>query len=283
MDVKDCKIIAEIGCSHAGSLSRAIKLINLAAMSGADIVKLQKRNPHVSTPDHLKHKPHPNPSFSYGATYLDHRINLELSLDDHKIIKDTTSALNILYGCSVWDMDSAKEIISIKPDLLKIPSACNRNFDLINYCIDNYGSFVHISLGMTNISDREDIFNKLYKNKDKIIFYHCVSEYPCPFERMQMLGIKDIVDADFRCGFSNHGYGIALDVAAYVMGVEFIERHFIDDRTFRHTDAAASLEPEGLRKLKRDIIAVRASMTPRANMTEEEEQQYLKLKGNDKQ
>jgi N-acetylneuraminate synthase len=100
---------------------------------------------------------------------------------------------------------------------------------------------------------------------------------------MQMLGIKDIVDADFRCGFSNHGYGIALDVAAYVMGVEFIERHFIDDRTFRHTDAAASLEPEGLRKLKRDIIAVRASMTPRANMTEEEEQQYLKLKGNDKQ
>ena len=120
---KNCTLVAEIGCSHAGSLSRAINLTRLAAENGANIVKFQKRNPHLSTPEDMKNKAHPNPYFSYGQTYLDHRIKLELDIKDHLIIKDTCKSLGVGYGCSVWDLDSAKDIISISPDLIKIPSA----------------------------------------------------------------------------------------------------------------------------------------------------------------
>lgn len=275
---KNCTLVAEIGCSHGGSLSRAVYLTKLAAENGADIVKFQKRNPHVSTPENIKHKAHPNPHFAYGNTYLDHRLKLELSIKDHLIIKDTCKSLKVGYGCSVWDLDSAKDVISISPDLIKIPSACNQNIDLIKYCLENSDNDLHISLGMTDLEDRIELFDRYKGYKSRIIFYHCVSEYPCPFERMHLLGISDIVGGGFRAAFSNHGYGIACDIAAMMLGAEFDERHFIDDRAFRHTDAAASLEPEGLKKLRRDLDAVYASLTPRINMTEEELVQSRKLK-----
>lgn len=278
MDEKDCKIIAEIGCVHGGSLSRAIWLTDLASKNGADYVKFQKRNPHISTPEHLKNNPHPNPSFAYGETYLKHRINLEFSLQDHILLKKTCINNNVKYGCSVWDMHSAKEIISIVPDLLKIPSACNRNFELISYCLENYDGKLHISLGMTNRDDRLAIFKYLNKYREKVILYHCISEYPCSFDKMQLLGISEIIDSGFEAGFSNHGYGIALDIAAMMLGAKFDERHFVDDRAFRHTDAAASLEPDGLRRLKRDIRAVKSALTQRGDMTEEESVQALKMR-----
>lgn len=280
MDEKDCKIVAEIGCVHAGSIYRAIKLTQMAASSGADYIKFQKRNPHISTPDHLKNAPHPNPAFSYGDTYLNHRINLELNMEDHLILKNTCDNLGVKYGCSVWDMDSAEKIISINPDLLKIPSACNKNFELIEYCIKSYKNTLHISTGMTDMNDRKDIYKFLSKFRERVILYHCISEYPCPFDKMQLLGIREIIDNGFRAGFSNHGYGIATDIAAMMLGAEFDERHFVDDRAFRHTDAAASLEPDGLRKLKRDINAVLLAVRDRGDMTSEEKKQSNKMRVN---
>jgi N-acetylneuraminate synthase len=278
MDEKDCKIVAEIGCVHGGSLSRALFLTGLAAKNGADYVKFQKRNPYLSTPDHLKNHPHPNPNFAYGSTYLEHRINLELSLEDHVILRDTCHAYGVLYGCSVWDMESAKGIISLNPDLLKIPSACNHDFDLINYCLQNCNSKIHISLGMTNRNDRVEIFDFLSSYRDRVVLYHCVSEYPCSFDKMQMLGISEIINNGFEAAFSNHGYGIAMDIAAMMLGAKYDERHFVDDRAFRHTDAAASLEPDGLRRLKRDILAVGLALGERGDMTEEESIQAKKMR-----
>jgi len=278
MVYKNCKLVAEIGCVHAGSALRAIRLVNLAAGSGADCVKFQKRNPHLSTPEHLKNEAHPNPHFAYGETYLQHRINLELTIEDHIAIKNACDTMRVKYGCSVWDIDSARDIIGLKPYLLKIPSACNLNYNLIEYCLDNHEGDLHVSLGMTSLIQRESLYRKYISEKDRIIFYHCVSEYPCPFERMQLLGISEIIEAGFRAGFSNHGYGIACDIAAMVLGAEYDERHFIDDRTFRHTDAAASLEPEGLRKLRRDFDAVHMALKNKEDMTEEERLQANKLK-----
>lgn len=272
------QLIAEVGCSHIGKLSRALELTELAAKNGADFVKFQKRDPYISTPERIRSLPHPNPQFSYGDTYLDHRINLELSIKEHESLKKLCEELNVGYGCSVWDLYSAKEIIKLEPELLKIPSACNNDIDLIEYCTENHKGPVHISLGMTSLKERQFLYSSLKNKKDKVILYHCVSEYPCPFERMQLLGISEIVKNGYRAGFSNHGYGIATDIAAMMLGAEFDERHFIDDRAFRHTDAAASLEPEGLRKLKRDIRAVAMSLKPKCDPTNEEKVQISKLR-----
>lgn len=274
-------LIAEIGACHGGSLDRALMLSNLAIQNGADVVKFQKRNPLISTPPHLANMPHPNPHFAYGNTYLEHRMKLELSIEDHLKIKKFIEKNNGKYSCSVWDIDSAKEILSIDPEFIKIPSACNMNDNLLEYCFSKAKCPIHISLGMTSLNERNSIIEK-YQNNN-CVFYHTTSEYPCSFENLFLLEIKNLYNMDVCVGFSNHGYGIAADIAAIALGASFIERHFIDDRAFRHTDAAASLEPSGLRTLKRDIVNVCKAMSFRKYCcTEEEALQSNKLRNNNK-
>lgn len=277
MVARNVQLIAEVGASHVGILDRAFALSSLAISNGADVVKFQKRNPLISTPVELANMPHPNPNFAYGSTYLEHRINLELSTDDHVKIKNFVENMGGKYACSVWDLDSAKDIISINPEFIKIPSACNMNNNLIEYCLCNSGRPVHISLGMTSIDERNSILNRYKENY--CVFYHTTSEYPCSFENLFLLEVKKIKEMNVTVGFSNHGYGIAADIAAVALGASFIERHFIDDRAFRHTDAAASLEPSGLRTLKRDIVNVCTAMSFRNDScTEEEFAQSKKLR-----
>ena len=258
------KVIAEIGAVHLGSMSRAKDLVMLAKNCGADYVKFQKRNPDESVPEELKNKPHPNSKFAYGDTYLEHRKALEFDINQHRYLFDYCKDINIKYSCSVWDMTSTKEIVSLNPEFIKIPSACNHNKDIVNYLINNYSGDIHVSMGMSYREEIESTIEFLSNWANRFVLYHCTSLYPCPFNKLNLLEIKNLSllkDRGFRVGFSNHGYGIASDIAAYVLGSEFIERHFIEDRTVRHSDAAASLEPEGLRKLCRDLKNINEAMT----------------------
>ena len=161
-------------------------------------------------------------------------------------------------------MTSLKEIISLNPTMIKIPSACNHRFDLIDYLYDNYNGWVHISLGMTTQNERDKIINKVKNRKDsptRTVLYHCVSGYPVPFNQLYMLEIAKLYNEShdnwsFHVGFSDHGYGIAMEPPAYIMGARYFERHFIDDRIFPHTDASASLEMGGMQKVVRDLYAL---------------------------
>lgn len=281
MDENNCFLIAEIGACHVGSMARAKHLAKLAHENGADVIKFQKRDPLLSTPKEIADKPHPNPQFSYGETYLEHRMNLELSIDEHMEIKNYCNQIGNKYACSVWDMNSANDICKIDPFIIKIPSACNLHFNMIDYCLEHSSCEIHISLGMTCVEERHSIIDK-YRSKN-VFFYHTTSEYPCPFENLFLLEIKKMVDMGLNVGFSNHGYGIAADVAAIALGAQCIERHFIDDRAFRHTDAAASLEPSGLRTLKRDMLNVCKALKHKPNASTDKEQvQALKLRNKDK-
>lgn len=281
MTYNPCKIIAEIGCVHLGSMDRARMLIQNAANCGADYVKFQKRNPDESVPDELKDKPHPNSAFAYGNTYLEHRKALELTIDQHAELRMFCESNNIKYASSVWDMTSAEEIIDIKPNFIKIPSSCNHNEELIKYVYDNYDGDVHVSTGMTSSQDLFKVLQFLSQWPTRTVIYHCTSIYPCPFDKLNLLEIEELCSIKrmgMRIGFSNHGYGIAADIAAYVLGAEYIERHFVDDRALRHTDAAASLEPEGLRKLCRDLYNVYTAMTYKKDLYSEEIEQAKKLR-----
>ncbi len=281
--MRQCKVVAEIGCCHAGSMARAKSLIRLARLAGADYVKLQKRNPIESVPKEWHDRPHPNKIFAYGETYLEHRLALELDIDQHKELKEFCELAGIGYACSVWDLTSAREIIGLSPDFIKIPSAFNSNFVLIQKILDEFNGDIHISLGMSTEEEREglDEFLSLpFTLRNRIVIYHCTSEYPCPFEHLYLLEIENLKDFPAKSlGFSNHGYGIAADIVAYTLGVTWIERHFIDDRTFRHTDASASLEPDGLRRLCRDLKAISSSLAYKGGLSDEELEQREKLRG----
>lgn len=261
-------VIAEAGCNHMGRMEVAKDLIETAAhFCKADAIKFQKRCPkELLTPEQYN-APHPNPANSYGKTYGEHREFLEFTVEQHAQLKEWCEEAGIIYSTSVWDMTSAKEIASLNPVFIKIPSACNTHFEMLQWLCDNYGGEIQLSFGMTSHEEEEQIVQLFEKNgraKDLVLF-NCTSGYPVPFEDVCLLEINRMREAyEDRVkaiGFSGHHLGIAVDVAAYTLGADVIERHYTLDRTWKGTDHAASLEPDGIRKLVRNLNAVHEALT----------------------
>lgn len=261
-------VIAEIGCNHKGNMDIAHEMIKVASSYGkADIIKFQKRTPkELLTPEEYN-TPHPNSMHSYGRTYGEHREYLEFDLEQNQQLKEWCEKENVLYATSTWDLTAAKEITKINPSLIKIPSACNLDFEMLEYLTENFHGEIHLSFGMTSHNEEEKIvqfFEKKNRNKDLII-YACTSGYPVPFEDISLLEINRLIERFGNrvkeIGFSGHHLGIAIDIAAFTLGVRYIERHFTLDRTWKGTDHAASLEPDGLRKLVRNLKATSEALT----------------------
>lgn len=265
---KEPIVIAEIGCNHKGEMDIAKEMIKMAAVyCHADVVKFQKRcNKELLTPQQYN-EPHPNPSNSYGRTYGEHREYLEFTLEQHKQLMEWCKEFEIEYSTSVWDLTSAKEIASLHPSFIKIPSACNNHFEMLEWLCDNYEGEIHLSFGMTTHAEEEKIvslFERKKRNQDLVV-YVCTSGYPVPFEDVCLLEITRVKntygDRVKKVAFSGHHLGIAVDIAAYTLGAEIIERHYTLDRTWKGTDHAASLEAEGVRRLKRDLMAAYRALT----------------------
>lgn len=286
MNERKTRVIAEIGCNHKGDMEIAKELIRVAAQTcKADVAKFQKRSPKELLSDEQYNAPHPNPHHSYGSTYGEHREFLEFTLDQHAELKEFCDGQGIQYSSSVWDLQSAEEICALKPELIKIPSATNLNFKLQAYLCENYPGKIHVSTGMT-LRDEIDQLIAFYEERGRakdLVVYACTSGYPVAFEELCLREITTLIekygDRVDQIGFSGHHLGIAADIAAMTLGARWIERHFTLDRTWKGTDHSASLEPDGLRRLCRDIHHVEAALTyKQTDILEVEEVQRKKLK-----
>lgn len=264
-------IIAEAGCNHKGEMSIAHDLIAIAALyCKADAIKFQKRcNRELLTPEQFN-APHPNPINSFGKTYGEHREYLEFTVDQHRQLKEWCEEFGIVYSTSVWDLTSAKEISSLNPEFIKIPSACNNHLAMLQWLCDHYGGEIQISLGMTTHAEEEQaisLFEKNGRNKDLVIFC-CTSGYPVPYEDVCLLEIerlkKNYGSRVKKIGFSGHHLGIGVDIAAYTLGAEVIERHYTLDKTWKGTDHAASLEPDEFRNLVCNMENVHLALTEKS-------------------
>lgn len=262
------KIIAEIGCNHMGQMDIAHEMIKVAAQFGkVDIIKFQKRtNRELLSPAEYQ-APHPNPANSYGSTYGEHREFLEFDLEQHRQLKAWCEQWGAEYSTSVWDLTAAREIATLEPRMLKIPSACNLDQRLLEWLIANYPGEIHLSFGMTTQAEEAQIvtmFKQAGRHKDLVI-YACTSGYPVPFEDICLYEIKRLTetfgDSVRGIGFSGHHLGIAADVAALALGATYFERHFTLDRTWKGTDHSASLEPDGMRRLCRDLANVAKALS----------------------
>jgi len=269
--VTTVKIIAEVGCNHKGDIEIAKEHIRVAAIyAKADVVKFQKRNNReLLTPEQYD-APHPNAANSYGDTYGAHREFLEFTVDQHRELKAECEANGIVYSTSVWDTTSAREIASINPVLIKVPSACNLHFDMLAVLADEYDGEIHLSFGMTTHEEEEAIV-RFFEQRGRagdLVIYSCTSGYPVAFEDIclgEITRLKESFERRVKAiGFSGHHLGIAADVAALAMGAVWVERHFTLDRTWKGTDHAASLEPDGLRRLCRDLRNVEKALASKA-------------------
>lgn len=279
-------VISEIGCNYMGDFEIAKELIKLSKDCGADYAKFQKRNARELLTEEQYNAPHPTPYNSYGSTYGAHREFLELSWEQHADLKAYAESIGIGYATSVWDMTSAHQIIALKPDFIKVPSACNNHYEMLKLLRDGYAGDVHISSGMTTLSEIEEIvafFEETHQAKNRLVLYNCTSGYPVPFKDICLLEINRLYDnygdRVKEIGFSGHHLGIAADVAAYTLGARWIERHFTKDRTWKGTDHAASLEAGGLQKLVRDLNSIHDALTYKAKeILDIEAEQRNKLK-----
>lgn len=267
-------VVAEIGCNHKGDFEIAKELIELAKACNADYAKFQKRNPKELLPTEQYDAPHPVAYNAYGNTYGAHREFLELDIDQHHALKLYAESLGIKYACSAWDITSAKELISLNPDYIKIPSACNTHTEMLTLLRDEYKGQIHVSLGMTSQAEEKALMHLLSTiEPNRIVLYSCTSGYPVDFEDVCLLEITRLKNEYHiaenekvsSVGFSGHHLGIAIDIAAYTLGAHWVERHFTKDRTWKGTDHAASLEPAGLSKLIRNLHATHKSLSFKSN------------------
>ncbi|SFC91113.1 N-acetylneuraminate synthase [Flexibacter flexilis DSM 6793] len=261
------KVIAEIGCNHMGEFEIALELIRMAKEAGADVAKFQKRNNKELLTEEQYNTPHPNPWNSYGPTYGEHREYLEFTTEQHGELKKYCESIGVTYATSVWETTSAREIASLEPEFIKVPSACNNHFEMLKVLRDEYKGDVHLSFGMTTQEEEEEIvrfFEETGAAKGRLVIYSCTSGYPVPFKDVCLLEINRLYakygDRVQAIGFSGHHLGIGIDIAAYTLGAHWIERHFTKDRTWKGTDHAASLEQPGLQKLIRNLHQAHESL-----------------------
>ena len=268
MAMDDVTVIAEVGCNHAGDLELAKKMIGVAAdFCEVDAVKFQKRDNRTLLSEEQYNAPHPNPMHAFGDSYGEHREFLEFDVDEHRQLMQTCADRGVVYSTSVWDVPSAQLMAALDPQFLKVPSGSNNNDDLLKTLCVDYDGVVHISLGMTTRAEEERLVELIdaYGAAHRTVLYSCTSGYPVPFEDLCLREVERLVQSygsTVRAiGFSGHHLGIAADIAALALGATFFERHFTLDRTSKGTDHAASLEPDGMRRLARDLHNVSKALT----------------------
>lgn len=279
-------VVAEVGCNHKGDMAIARQMIETAArVCGAAVVKFQKRDLRSLLTPAQYDAPHPDPRQAYGPSYGRHREALEFTLDDHRGLQAACTAAGVVYTSSVWDIVSAREIASLCPPFIKVPSAANLNWPMLSALLEAHPGEIHLSLGMTT-RDEEDAILAFFEARGRagdLVIYACTSAYPTSAEQI-CLGEITRLRSRFAgrvkaIGFSGHHLGTAPDIAALALGATWFERHFTLDRSWKGTDHAISLEPDGLRRLVQDLDEVsRALGSKPATMLETEQAQRRKQK-----
>lgn len=270
-DNHPCFVIAEIGINHNGSVELAKKLIDVAVQTGCDAVKFQKRTIEaVYTQEELAM---PRQSV-FGNTNGDLKRGLELSFNDYKEIDNYCTEKGIMWFASCWDKVSVDFIEQFNPPCYKISSASLTDDDLISYT-KSKGKPILLSTGMSTIDEIKHAVSVL--GEDNLILYHCTSAYPSEISELNLKVIETFKNL-FSCpiGFSGHEKGIMPSTLAVALGAVSVERHITTDRTLWGSDQAASLEPEGLRRLVRDIRNVHSAMGDGNKVVYESEKPVIK-------
>lgn len=247
-------IIAEIGQNHNGDVRIAKKLIDMAVRCGANAVKFQKRDIPSELTREAFDKPYDN-SNSFGKTYGEHRLFLELDEQQHLELKEYAQALGITYFCTPCDVPSVELMERIGCPFYKVASRDLTNVPLLER-LSKTKKPVIISTGMADLKDISDALAALNMGPREVVIMQCTSEYPCKLENVNLRAMETMRKKfGHLVGLSDHTSGVIVSSAAAVMGAVMIEKHITLDRTMKGTDQPGSLEETGLKKLVEYIRA----------------------------
>lgn len=251
-------VIAEIGLNHNGDVELAKRLIDVAADAGADAVKLQKRTPELATPAHMRDVERETP---WGTmTYLEYRRRVELDREQYIEIGDHATLRGLTWFASPWDEPSVDFLESLNVAAYKVASASVTDLALLR-AIGATGRPVILSTGMSTLEQVDAAVAALAAD-DRLIVLHATSTYPMPAEEanLRMIPVLGARYPGVPIGYSGHERGLQISLAATALGATVIERHITLDRTMWGSDHAASLEPQGLEHLVRDIRIIELAL-----------------------
>jgi N-acetylneuraminate synthase len=254
-DGQPCYIIAEIGINHNGNIDLAKRLISVAVAAGCDAVKFQKRTIDVVyTADELA-KPRENP---FGPTNGDLKYGLEFEQEDYEEIASFCRSVKIDWFVSPWDEASVDFIEAFDTPVYKIASASLTDDHLLRH-IRSTGKPIIASTGMSTYAEIDHAVEVL--GTDDLILMHATSTYPANYDELNLNAIPTMRRRyGVPVGYSGHETGIPTSVAASVLGACCVERHITMDRAMWGSDQSASLEPNGITRLVRDIRLCEQSM-----------------------
>jgi N-acetylneuraminate synthase/sialic acid synthase len=255
-----CYVIAEIGHNHQGSLETARRMIQVAAASGVQAVKFQKRDNKTLFTKAYYNRPYDNEN-SYGATYGEHREFLEFGREEFLEIKMCAEQNGVEFACTAFDFPSVDFLEGMGITSYKVASADLTNTPLLEYIAET-GKPIFVSTGAATLDEVRIAYDTVLKHHDRLVLMHCIAEYPAEYHNLN-LGVIERFKMEFPeaiIGYSGHDNGILASVVAYLLGATVVEKHFTLNRSWKGTDHRFSLEPEGLRKQVRDLRRVDISL-----------------------
>ena len=257
-------IIAEVGVNHNGDLNIAKKLISAASDCGADIVKFQTfKTAKLVTPSAIKANYQIKNTGKKSLTQKDMLKKLELKNEDHKILFEYCKKKNIEFLSTAFDLESLQMLLELSIKRIKIPSGEITNLPYLRK-ISRVNLPIILSTGMSSLDEIDDALNILTesgKDRKSITILHCTSEYPAPYEEVNLKAmnkIKKYFNVDI--GYSDHTLGIEIALASVSLGAKIIEKHITLDKNQNGPDHKASLEPKEFAKMVKGIRIIEKSL-----------------------
>lgn len=270
-------VIAEVGQNHQGNLDLAREYIRVFAFEGADAIKFQTRSNKRLFSKEAYDAPYTSEN-AFAATYGAHREKLELKPEWLPILKEDCIKHGVKFMSTPFDEPSLDVLKNINVDILKIASFDLGNIPFINR-IAQLQKPVVMSIGGGKIDQIRSSVQTLLNHNNNIAILHCVSEYPCEFDRLGLDNIEVLINEFPQCviGSSDHFNGTLSGPVAFMKGARVFEKHVTLNRAWKGTDHSFALEPDGFRKFVRDIKRVSKMMIPKPIEEVGSEKVFVKL------
>jgi N-acetylneuraminate synthase/sialic acid synthase len=253
-------VIAEVGHNHQGDVAKCKDLFRSAKDCGVDAVKLQKRDNRALYTRAMYDKPYDHEN-SFGPTYGEHREALEFGRDEYVELQRYARELGLTLFATAFDIPSADFLARLDVPAYKIASGDLKSTPLLRH-VAAFGRPMIVSTGGATLEDIQRAYDTLAPINRQICFLQCTAAYPASADELNLRVITTLRERypELVIGLSDHENGIAMAVAAYVLGARVIEKHFTLNHTWKGTDHAFSLEPIGMRKLVRDLRRARVAL-----------------------
>jgi len=256
-------IIAEAGVNHNGNIEIAKKMIEVAKECGADAIKFQTFKAEKVISRYAPKAEYQKQTTGETDSQLEMVKKLELSFDDFVALKEYCDKLNIMFLSTPFDFESIDFLNDLGLEIFKIPSGEITNLPYLEK-IGKLGKKVILSTGMADLGEIEDALDILIScgtKKENITVLHCNTEYPTPYEDVNLLAMLTIKEAfKVKVGYSDHTLGIEIPIAAVALGASVIEKHFTLDKNMEGPDHKASLEPHELKAMIDAIVNIEKAL-----------------------